>query len=375
MNISCKGKILSFAVLIIFSWSTHSIACSSFSLKTKSGMIYGRNLDGEREIKGSVYINKRGVYKESITFRELYLAKVMDVPRQTWISKFGSITFNYMGAEFPDGGMNEVGLFFEEMTLLETEYPTDYSKPTMHMQQWIQYVLDNFATVEEVVQNAQVISIDGWNWHFFVADPSGTSAVIEFIDGKAKIIMGEDLETPLLCNSKYSDEINKLREYEKTGSLESLGKDKRFLFGKQALENYNDNLEQSPVEYGFEILEAVTPEPYATTHLSKIYDVGNMTVYFRTTVDNEIKSINLKTFDFSCDTPSKMLDVNTTLTGDVTSSFSDYTDEKNHESVVQAVKVFVTNPDVKAYLDSEGATGQDIIDAMTSYALTTYCNK
>jgi len=338
-------------------------------------MIYGRNLDGEREIKGSVYINKRGVYKESITFRELYLAKVMDVPRQTWISKFGSITFNYMGAEFPDGGMNEVGLFFEEMTLLETEYPTDYSKPTMHMQQWIQYVLDNFATVEEVVQNAQVISIDGWNWHFFVADPSGTSAVIEFIDGKAKIIMGEDLETPLLCNSKYSDEINKLREYEKTGSLESLGKDKRFLFGKQALENYNDNLEQSPVEYGFEILEAVTPEPYATTHLSKIYDVGNMTVYFRTTVDNEIKSINLKTFDFSCDTPSKMLDVNTTLTGDVTSSFSDYTDEKNHESVVQAVKVFVTNPDVKAYLDSEGATGQDIIDAMTSYALTTYCNK
>jgi hypothetical protein len=52
-------------------------------------------------------------------------------------------------------------------------------------------------------------------------------------------------------------------------------------------------------------------------------------VYFRTGNNYKIRSLKLSTFDFSCTTPVKVLDVNADLSGDVSSSFVDYTDEKN----------------------------------------------
>jgi len=339
-------------------------------------MIYGRNLDSNNPIRGNIFINKRGVYKESITFRELYLGKSMkDVPRLKWISKYGSVTFNIMGAEFPDGGMNEAGLFFEEMTLLETQYPTDYSQPTIHMEQWIQYVLDNFATVEEVLENAKSISIDGWNWHYFVADSSGQSAVIEFLNGQATITSGDELKTALLCNSTYSEEQRKLMKYSETGSLDSLGKDKRFHYGRKAMEEFSESGVLSAVDYGFEILKSLTPEPYSTTQLSKIYDVGNMIVYYRTTVDSDIKSIDLKCFDFSCSDPMKMLDVNVGSAGNVTKYFSDYSFQENHKMIEESVLIFVENPEVKAYLENEGSKYQDIIKTMAGFPELTHCKE
>jgi len=371
MKSTNKLKATSLAIIFVLLGAINSIACSSFALKTKTGMIYGRNLDSPDRITGSIFINKRGVYKESITFIELYLGRKLDVPRLNWISNYGSITFNNMGAEFPDGGMNEAGLFFEEMTLLETQYPTNYTTPTMHMEQWIQYVLDNFATVEEVVENAKKISIDGWNWHYFVADKSGKSAVIEFLNGKVVVTMGASL----LCNSSYSDELIMVDKYSKTNSLDSLGKDKRFLFGKQAIENYNENSNKSAVDYGFEILKALDPEPLSITQLSKIYDVGNQRVYFKTTKDTEIKSIDLNEFDFSCDAPRKMLGVNTDLKGNVTDRFSNYTANLNLESEKQGVFSFVKNPDVKAYLESEGVINQEMIDRIAGFPSKTYCKE
>jgi Penicillin V acylase and related amidases len=40
-----------------------------------------------------------------------------------WISKYGSITFNQSGREFPHGGINEKGLVIEQMWLDEAAYP------------------------------------------------------------------------------------------------------------------------------------------------------------------------------------------------------------------------------------------------------------
>ncbi|MEA1878519.1 MAG: type II toxin-antitoxin system RelE/ParE family toxin [Bacteroidota bacterium] len=73
-------KATSLAILFVLLGTINSIACSSFALKTKTGMIYGRNLDSPDRITGSIFINKRGIYKESITFLELYLGRKLDVP-------------------------------------------------------------------------------------------------------------------------------------------------------------------------------------------------------------------------------------------------------------------------------------------------------
>ena len=41
----------------------------------------------------------------------------------SWTSKFGNVTFNQYGKEFPTGGMNENGLVIELMWLNEARYP------------------------------------------------------------------------------------------------------------------------------------------------------------------------------------------------------------------------------------------------------------
>ena len=34
-----------------------------------------------------------------------------------WVSRFGSLTFNQFGFEFPNGGINEAGLVIEHMMM------------------------------------------------------------------------------------------------------------------------------------------------------------------------------------------------------------------------------------------------------------------
>jgi choloylglycine hydrolase len=51
--------------------------------------------------------------------------------------------------------MNEAGLVVEIMWLKESEYPPPDEHPTVNELQWVQYQLDNFATVTEVAANAE----------------------------------------------------------------------------------------------------------------------------------------------------------------------------------------------------------------------------
>ena len=61
----------------------------------------------------------------------------------SWVSQYGSITFNQYGKEFPTGGMNEKGLVVELMWLDGTIYPQPDERPAIGVLQWIQYQLDN----------------------------------------------------------------------------------------------------------------------------------------------------------------------------------------------------------------------------------------
>lgn len=102
----------------------------------------GRNLDWDWE-DGMIFINPRNVRKTAIVISLQDAAK--------WTSKYGSVTFNQLGREFPFGGMNEKGLVIENMWLDGTQYPQPDARPEVNMLQWIQYQLDNYSTVAEVV--------------------------------------------------------------------------------------------------------------------------------------------------------------------------------------------------------------------------------
>lgn len=106
--------------------------CSTFQLASGDTIVVGHNLDDYFTAPGMVLVNPRGIEKESLAWRDFRKGKKKDVPRLKWTSKYGSITYSIFGRDLIDGGMNEAGLYIGEMTLFETKYPTDDSKPTFY---------------------------------------------------------------------------------------------------------------------------------------------------------------------------------------------------------------------------------------------------
>jgi choloylglycine hydrolase len=106
-----------FILLLVSGWiaSPGVQACTTFLMKdAKNNLYYGRNFDfpvGE----GLIQINERNMVKQAMVLPS-------DKPF-SWVSLYGSITFNQVGREFPYGGMNEAGLVVEQMWLDGTRYP------------------------------------------------------------------------------------------------------------------------------------------------------------------------------------------------------------------------------------------------------------
>lgn len=115
-----------------------------------------------------------------------------------WTSKYGSVVASAYDVATTDG-LNEAGLSANLLWLLESEYPDyDGSEPGLSVAAWAQYVLDNFATVEEavdalreepfVVVTAQVPGQDRLAaLHLSLSDATGDSAIIEYVDGQQVI--------------------------------------------------------------------------------------------------------------------------------------------------------------------------------------------
>ena len=168
-------------------------------------MVVGRNLD--LDIGGGYAMtNKRGVTKVSL----------VDPPHRPvqWISKYGSVTVNFLGKEFPLGGINEAGLVVEHLALGETRFPAVDERPGLLHFQWIQYQLDNHSSVEEVINSDDDVRIipHEIGMHFLICDSSGNVAVIEFLEGKMVSYTGDELPIAVLTNNPYATTIKYMAE-------------------------------------------------------------------------------------------------------------------------------------------------------------------
>src|SRR6476661_8567911 len=163
-----KKIIWSFLLCIV---AKITLACTTFVIDKDGHIIFGRNYDWISGA-GIVHTNQRGLFKTSL--------KGNDGGTISWVSKFGSITFNQYGKEFPTGGMNENGLVVELMWLDGARYPEKDARPALGVLQWIQYQLDNAATTEEVISSDALLRIESKSvpLHYLVADASGTVASI-----------------------------------------------------------------------------------------------------------------------------------------------------------------------------------------------------
>ena len=322
-------RILAFYIIFICLVPQTSQSCTTFCLDHGGKPVFGRNYDWIVE-DGLVIINKRGVTK---TARSHPQDKLL-----TWTSKYGSATFNQYGREFPMGGMNEAGLVVETMMLDETEYPEPDSRPAIQMLQWIQYQLDNFSTIEEVIASDSQIRIRGSGGpgcHFLVCDRTGNSATIEFIGRKLVYLTKERMPVKTLTNSTYADSISfwkkdKIPQPDKHRSVE------RFIRAANMVKNYDPKTTKTPIDYAFNILSSVAHSSF--TQWSIVYDIADLSIYFRTLENQRVRYFSLKSFDFSCATPVKVLDVNADLSGDIAIKFIDYTYQNNRNLIKDAFR-------------------------------------
>lgn len=84
------------------------------------------------------------------------------------------------------------------------------NRPSLGVLQWIQFQLDNSATIEDVIATDKKIRISLHNppLHYLIADSNGNAATIEFFDGKLVVHKEKDLPFAVLTNSPYVQSVN-----------------------------------------------------------------------------------------------------------------------------------------------------------------------
>lgn len=183
--------------------------------------VTGRTMDWREDPLTNLYIFPRGVVRRGANTDKTVF----------WTSKYGSLSAAGYDIGITDG-MNEAGLVANLLFLPESVYerPGD-TRPVMGLSVWTQYVLDNFATVDEAVAELSMekFRIDAPDLpngvqsrlHLAISDPSGDSAIFEYRDGKLEIHHGRQCQ--VMTNSPfYDDQLAILGYWRQIGGLTML---------------------------------------------------------------------------------------------------------------------------------------------------------
>ena len=318
--------------------------CTTFVLHQGKKLVFGRNLDWYSGT-GLVMVNLRNLEKVA-------LVSASEKPVK-WVSKFGSLTFNQIGRELPFGGINENGLVVEHMTLDETVYPSRDNRYVISAFQWIQFQLDNYSTIEEVIKSDTFLRIeDNSKIHFLICDRSGKSATIEFLNGKMVCHTGKDLPVPALANSTYDESVSCYKNNSDTRWNPSLN---HFCTAAKQTNLVESLTADSAIDYAFHTLNMVSQELFTKWRI--VYDITNMRIYFKIfetpVIEGEkkifmkqppydpiTKVIDFKELDFNCFATIKVFDINSNFDNKVNQHFIAYSTDINKKFIDKAFTFF-----------------------------------
>lgn len=105
-------------------------------------VVTGRTMDWKEDIMSNIYVFPRGIQRAGYNKENAV----------KWTSKYGSVIATGYDIGTCDG-MNEKGLVASLLFLPESVFDRQGdTRPVMGISIWTQYVLDNFATVHEAVE-------------------------------------------------------------------------------------------------------------------------------------------------------------------------------------------------------------------------------
>lgn len=181
-------------------------------------VIAARSMDWAEDPGTNIYCFPRGMKRDGAAGPDSV----------TWTSKYGSVVCAFYEVSTVDG-MNEKGLVADVLYLVESDYgKPDGKKPALSISAWAQYALDNFASVAEAVEALRKepfviiapilpngVPAQG---HLALSDPTGDSAIFEYIKGRLVIHHGREYQ--VMTNSPTFDQQLALNKYwEQIGGL------------------------------------------------------------------------------------------------------------------------------------------------------------
>ena len=299
-------------------------ACTRVVYKGENNIILtARSMDWKEDTQSNLWIFPRGMERSG---------EIAKNPLR-WTSKYGSVIASAYDICSTDG-MNEKGLVANLLWLSESEYPAwDGSKPGLSVAAWVQYMLDNFATVAEAVADMEkgtydVISDmmpDGTRMatlHLSLSDATGDNAVFEYVNGKLEI--HHDPSYVVMTNSPVFDQQLALDDYWQAiggttflpGTNRAADRFVRASFYVNALPKVSDPMEalagvSSVIRNTSVPLGISTPnEPnISSTRWRTVANHKNLIYYFESTSHPQILWVEFKDIDFSVGAPVKMLDL------------------------------------------------------------------
>jgi len=213
----------------VCAWSSERSACCCVSRPAAScsrifwndnaqAKVVARTVDLFRSDEATITVFPRGTRRAG-------------VPGETggleWKAKYGSVAATAFGVATSDG-MNEKGLSANILYLDESRYEPRDARPALSNLMWAQYMLDNFATVDEALAGLDAVQIVAtpaagreWPLHLALADASGDSAIVEFVGGKAVVHHGK--QYTVMTNEPPLDvQLANLQHYKLFGGKRSM---------------------------------------------------------------------------------------------------------------------------------------------------------
>ena len=202
-------------ILSIFLNLNDASACTRVVYKGPNGtVITARSMDWKDDIPANLWIFPRGMERNG----EVGSSSIK------WKSKFGSVITSSWDFSSTDG-MNEKGLVGNMHWLVESEYPEfekDKGTPGLAVSLWLQYILDNFSTVDDAVaelskENFVVVSsnVPGTDRfttvHISISDKNGDNAIFEYVGGK--LVIHHDKSYVVMTNSPIFEEQLAINSY------------------------------------------------------------------------------------------------------------------------------------------------------------------
>lgn len=285
-------------------------------------VLVGRNMDFHKDLATNLWTQPRGIRRDDGIKGEL-----------AWTSRYGSVIATAFDLISVDG-LNEVGLAGHVLWLAESTYAAaDDSRTQLSQAVWLQYFLDNFASVAEAVAwisetNVQVVQMDDPTGgkppaiHLALDDATGDSAIIEYVDGQPRVYHSRDYR--VMTNSPTYDQ-----QLELVKTFEGLGGDRPLLGSTLASDRfarasyYLSRLSQPTTQLEgiaamFSVIRNAAqpfrqPDPgkpeASQTIWQCVSDLTNKRFVFESTTRPNIVWMDLDDMDFSEGSPQLKLDL------------------------------------------------------------------